>query len=35
MIALCDSGLGKELTGQNLNLTAKEKLPQEHVQAYK
>lgn len=35
MIALQDSGPGKELTGQNLNLTAKEKLPQEDVQAYK
>ena len=26
---------GKELTGQNLNLTAKEKLSQQDVQAYK
>ena len=35
MIALRDSGPGKELTGQNLNLTAKEKLSQQDVQAYK
>ena len=35
MIALEDSGPGKELTGQNLNLTAKEKLSQQDVQAYK
>ena len=35
MIALQDSGPGKELTSQNLNLTAKEKLPQDDVQAYK
>ncbi len=34
-IALQDSGPGKELTGQNLNLTAKEKLSQEDVQTYK
>ena len=34
-IALLDSGPGKELTGQNLNLTAKEKLSQEDVQTYK
>ena len=33
-IALQDSGPGKELTGQNLNLTAKEKLSQD-VQTYK
>ena len=35
MIALQDSGPGRELTGQNLNLTAKEKLSQRDVQAYK
>ena len=35
MIALRDRGPGKELTGQNLNLTAKEKLLQQDVQAYK
>ena len=34
-IALQDGGPGKELTGQNLNLTAKEKLSQEDVQTYK
>ncbi len=34
-IGLQDSGPGKELTGQNLNLTAKEKLSQEDVQTYK
>ena len=35
MIALRDSRPGKELTGQNLNLTAKQKLSQRDVQAYK
>ena len=35
MIALQDSGPGRELQGQNLNLTAKEKLAEEDVQAYK
>ena len=35
MIALQDSGPGRELQGQNLSLTAKEKLSEEDVQAYK
>lgn len=35
LIALQDSGPGRDLTNQNLSLTAKEKLPQEDVQAYK
>ena len=34
-IALKDCGLGQELQGHNLNLTAKEKLSEEDVQAYK
>ena len=34
MIALEDSGPGKELTRQNLSLTSKEKLSQQDVQAY-
>ena len=34
-IALQDGGPGKELTGQNLSLTAKEKLSQEDAQTYK
>ena len=35
MVALQDCGPGQELQGQSLNLTAKEKLPEEDVQAYK
>ena len=35
MIALQDSGPSRELTGQNLNVTAKKKLSQRHVQAFK
>ena len=35
MIALQDSGPGRELQGRNLSLTAKEKLSEEDVQAYK
>ena len=34
-IALKDCGPGQELQGHNLNLTAKEKLSEEDVQAYK
>ena len=35
MIALQDSGPERELQGQNLNLTAKEKLSEDDVQSYK
>ena len=35
MIALQDSGPGRELQGQNFNFTAKEKLSEEEVQSYK
>ena len=35
MIALQDSGPGRELSDQNLNFTAKDKLSEEDVQAYK
>lgn len=35
LIALQDCGPGQELQGQSLNLTAKEKLSEEDVQAYK
>ena len=35
LIALKDCGPGQELQGHNLNLTGKEKLSEEDVQAYK
>ena len=35
LIAIQDSGSGGELRDQNLSLTAKEKLPEEDIQAYK
>ena len=35
MVGMQDCGPGQELQGQSLNLTAKEKLPEEDVQAYK
>ena len=35
IIALQDSGPGRELQGQNFNFTAKEKLSEEDVQSYK
>lgn len=35
MVALQDCRPGQELQGQSLNLTGKEKLPEEDVQAYK
>lgn len=35
IIALQDSGPGRKLQGQNLNLTAKKKLSKEDVQSYK
>ena len=34
-VAMQDCGPGQALQGQSLNLTAKEKLPEEDVQAYK